>query len=288
MSSPAVATGGELPSTDRVILRIRAGGPDIIAGLRELFEYRDLLYFLAWRDVKVRYKQTAIGVAWAVLQPLSAMLVFSLFFGRLAKMPSDGIPYPLFALAGLMPWQLFAYALTNASTSLVVNEKIVSKVYFPRILVPTATVLAGLIDAAVALALLVLLMFWYGVTLSVTALMAPLFIVLGICTALGVSYWLSALDVKFRDVRYTLPLLTQLWLFATPVVYPSSLLPEPWRSIYGLNPMAGVVEGLRWALLGAPPPSWTMTLLSVVSVALLLAGGIWYFYKVERNLADVI
>ncbi len=256
--------------------------------LRELWQYRELLYILIWRDIKVRYKQTVIGAAWAVIQPFFAMVVFSLFFGQLAKIPSEGLPYPIFAYAALLPWQFFAKALTEASTSLVVNERVITKVYFPRLLVPTAVVLAGLLDFAIAFLILVGMMFFYGIMPSWAVLTIPFFLLLALMTALGVSFWLSALDVEYRDVRYTLPFLTQLWLFATPVVYPSTMVPEAWRALYGLNPMVGVIEGFRWALLRATPPEPMMLTVSVLATAVVFIGGLIYFRRMERTMADRI
>jgi lipopolysaccharide transport system permease protein len=256
--------------------------------LGAFWRYRELFYFLIWRDLKVRYKQTALGAAWAILQPLSTMIIFSLFFGRLAGLQVPGVPYPLFAYAGLLPWQFFAYALTNASTSLVVNERIVTKVYFPRILVPTAAVVAGAVDFALACPILAGMMLFYGVVPSWQIMFLPLFLVLVFGTALGVSLWLSALDVQYRDVRYTLPFLTQLWLFATPVVYPSSILPEPWRSLYGLNPMAGAIEGFRWAVLGLDYTPGPLLAVSVCAMFLVLITGAFYFRQTERALADIV
>lgn len=257
--------------------------------LRELWHFRELLYTLAWRDIKVRYKQTAIGAAWAVLQPLTAMVIFTLFLGRLAKLPSDGLPYPLFTYAGLLLWQFFARALGEASTSLVANERIVTKVYFPRLILPASVVLAGLVDFLIAAGLLVALMLYYGHAPGWTIAAAPLFVAMAVVLALGVSFWLSALDVEFRDVRYTLPFLTQVWLFATPVVYPGSLVPEGWRALYGLNPMVGVIEGFRWAVLGtASPPDATMLAVSGAVTAVLFVTGITFFRRMERTFADRI
>jgi lipopolysaccharide transport system permease protein len=256
--------------------------------LRELWQYRELLYILIWRDIKVRYKQTAIGAAWAVIQPFFAMVVFSLFFGRLAKIPSEGLPYPIFAYSALLPWQFFAKALTEASTSLVVNERVITKVYFPRLLVPTAVVLAGLLDFGIAFLILLGMMVFYGIMPSWLIVAIPLFLLLALITALGVSFWLSALDVEYRDVRYTLPFLTQLWLFATPVVYPSTMVPQAWRALYGLNPMVGVIEGFRWALLGSTPPEPVMLAVSSVAVILLFMSGLIYFRRMERTMADRI
>lgn len=255
---------------------------------RELWAARELLGFLVWRDVKVRYKQTALGVAWAVLQPLLAMIIFSIFFGRLAKMPSDGIPYPVFAYCGLLPWQLFAHALTESGNSLVTNERLITKVYFPRVVIPLAAVLAGVVDFVIAFMLLLGMMVAFHVVPGTAVVTLPCFMLLAVVTALAAGLWLSALNVRYRDVRYTIPFLTQFWLFATPVVYPSSLVPEAWRPLLGLNPMAGVVEGFRWALLGTPEAPWALLAVSaIVSVALLL-GGLVYFRRVERLFADVI
>ncbi|MBC8029387.1 MAG: ABC transporter permease [Pyrinomonadaceae bacterium] len=256
-------------------------------GLRELWDYRELLYFLTWRDVKVRYKQTALGAAWAIIQPVFMMLVFSLFFGRLAKMPSDGIPYPIFTFCALLPWQLFAHALTESSNSLVANERLITKVYFPRLVVPIAAVLGGLVDFGVAFVILLAMMAYYSIVPTVAIVALPGFIVLAIMTALAVGLWLSALNVKYRDVRYTINFLIQFWLFATPIAYPSSLVPEPWRALYGLNPMAGVVEGFRWALLGSNPPG-AMLWVSIAVVILLLVGGLYYFRRMEQQFADVV
>ena len=257
-------------------------------GLRELWAYRELLYFLTWRDVKVRYKQTALGAAWAIIQPLFMMLVFSLFFGRLAKIPSDGIPYPIFTFCALLPWQLFAHALTESSNSLVGNQNLITKVYFPRLVVPISAVLGGLVDFAVAFAILLVMMLYYGIVPTWAIVTLPGFILLAVMTALGVGLWLSALNVKYRDVRYTINFLIQFWLFATPVAYPSSLVPEKWRALYGLNPMAGVVEGFRWALLGKTEAPGAMLWVSVGVVILILVGGLYYFRRMEQEFADVV
>jgi len=256
--------------------------------LRELWDYRELLYFLTWRDVKVRYKQTALGAAWAIIQPLFMMLVFSLFFGRLAKVPSDGIPYPIFTFCALLPWQLFAHALTESSNSLVGNQNLITKVYFPRLVVPIAAVLGGLVDFAIAFAILLVMMFYYGVVPGWAIVTLPGFILLAVMTALGVGLWLSALNVKYRDVRYTITFLVQFWLFATPVAYPSSIVPAKWRALYGLNPMAGVVEGFRWALLGKTEAPGAMLWVSVAVVILILVGGLYYFRRMEQEFADVV
>jgi lipopolysaccharide transport system permease protein len=255
--------------------------------LGELWKYRELLYFLVWRDIKVRYKQTALGAAWAVLQPLLTMIVLTVFFGRLAKIPSNGVPYPLFAYTALLPWQLFAFALTESANSLVGNQSLITKVYFPRLIVPLASVLAGLVDFGISFVVLLILMSYYRIVPTATIVVLPLFIILAVATALSVGLWLSALNVQFRDVRYTIPFLTQFWLFATPVAYPSSLVPERWRVWYGLNPMTGVVEGFRWALLGKARSPGTSLWVSVLVVVLLLVGGLAYFRRMESTFADI-
>lgn len=256
--------------------------------LTEIWRYRELLIFLTRRDISVRYKQTVLGAAWAVLQPVLLMIVFTAVFGTLARVPSDGLPYPLFAFAGLLPWQLFAFALTESSNSLVANQRLITKVYFPRLVIPLASILPAVVDFGIAFLVLVVLMMWFGVVPTAAVIALPIFVGLALMTALGVGIWLSALNVEYRDVRYTLPFLTQLWLFATPIVYPASLLPEPWRTLLGLNPMAGVVEGFRWALLGTPAPSAPLLLVSSGVALVLLLTGALYFRRLERGFADVI
>lgn len=256
--------------------------------LRDLWEYRELLYFLMWRDIKVRYKQTVLGAAWAVLQPVLTMIIFSIFFGRLAGIPSDGLPYPVFTFAGLLPWQLFAHALTESGNSLVANQQLITKVYFPRLLIPMSAVLAGLVDFLIAFVVLIGLMLYYGITPTWAVLFLPLFLLFALGTALAVGLWLSALNVEYRDVRYTLPFLTQIWFFATPIAYSSSLLPEPWRVLYGLNPMAGVVEGFRWALFGKVGGIEPLIVVSALVVCALLFGGMAYFRRMEKTFADVV
>ena len=257
-------------------------------GLRELWAHRELVYFLTWRDIKVRYKQTALGAAWAIIQPLSTMVVFSLFFGRLAKVPSDGVPYPLFAFAALVPWTFFANGLTQSANSVVASQNLVTKVYFPRLAIPVATVLAGALDFVLAFLLLVVLMMYYGVTPSARVLLVVPFSLLALVTALGVGFWLAALNVQYRDVRYTVPFLVQIWLFATPIAYPSSLLSEPWRTIYGLNPMVAVVDGFRSALLGTPAPTTATVVVSSIAAIVVAIGGAIYFRRMERTFADVV
>lgn len=267
---------------------IRANDGWFSTSLNELWEHRGLVYFLCWRDIKVRYKQTFLGVAWAVLQPLFTVLVFTLFFGRLAKLPSDDIPYPLFALAGLVPWGFFSNALSQAANSVVNSAGLISKVYFPRLAVPLATILAGAVDFGVTLLLLGIMMAWYRVSLTWAILLLPVLSLIVAIAALGIGLWLSALNVKYRDVRYVLPFVTQLWMFATPIVYPSSLLPEHWRAFYGINPMAGVVEGFRWSLFNGNGPFPQIVLVSaVVSCLFLITGGL-YFRSTERSFADLI
>ena len=257
-------------------------------GLAELWKHRELLYFLTWREIKVRYKQTALGVGWAILQPLFAMLIFSLFFGRLGKLPSDGIPYPLFVFAGLVPWTFFSNALTSSSNSLVNSSHLISKIYFPRLALPLSSILSGLVDFGLAFCLLLVIMAYYRVAPSATSLWLPLLVLLAAVTSLGVGLWLSALNVEFRDIKHTLPFLTQMWMFGTPIAYPSSMLPAKWRILYGLNPMVGVVEGFRWALLGTGTRPEPMILVSSLAAVFLLVSGAYYFRRMERTFADVV
>lgn len=270
------------------VIRIQPTRGWAALNLRELWAYRELLYFLVWRDVKVRYKQTALGVAWVVLQPLATTLIFTIVFGNLAKMPSGDLPYAVFALAGLVPWNYFAGAFARGSTSLVASAHIVSKVYFPRLVIPIASVLAGLVDLGIVLLLLFALMLVYGIAPTPAILLLPLFLLLATATALGVSLWLSALNVQYRDVNYLTPFIAQFWLYATPVVYPSSLIPERWRALYGLNPMAGVVEGFRWALFGTGEAPGPMLLVSVLMVLALLVSGAFVFRRMEKSFADIV
>jgi lipopolysaccharide transport system permease protein len=256
--------------------------------VRELWHYRELVYFFAWRDIKVRYKQTVLGALWAIIQPILTMVIFSLFFGRLAKVPSDGLPYPIFSYAALVPWTFFANAITQASNSLVVSANMVKKIYFPRLALPIATVLAGVVDFVLAFLVLLGMMLYYGRVPTLNAVWLPFFLLLALITSLGVSLWLSAMNVQFRDVRYTVAFLTQAWLFMTPIAYPSSLLSEPWRTLYGLNPMAGVVEGFRWALLGTDTAPGAMTVVSGVVALALFVSGAFYFRRMEQGFADVL
>jgi len=253
----------------------------------EIWEYRELLLSFTLRDIKVRYKQTALGFLWALIQPLFIMLIFTIFFGRLAKIPSDGIPYPLFVLAALLPWTLFAEGITRSTASMITNANIMTKVYFPRLIMPVSGVLSPLVDFCVAFFLLVIMMAYFGFIPTINIIFLPLFIVLALATSLGIGLWLSALNVKFRDFQYTIPFMIQLGLFASPVVYPSSLIPESLRFLYGLNPMAGVIEGFRWALLGTEMPG-AMILVSVIVVLVALVSGAFYFRRMEQQYADVV
>ncbi len=271
-----------------VILVIRPSKAWRALDLAEVWKYRELILFLSWRDIKVRYKQTALGVAWAVIQPVFTMLVFSVFFGRLARIPSDGVPYPIFAFCALLPWQLFAYSLTESSNSLVANQQLITKVYFPRLVIPVSAVLAGLVDFAIAFVVLIGMIGYYRIIPTQAIWTLPLFVLLAVTLALGMGLWLSALNVRYRDVRYTLPFLTQIWLVATPIAYPSSLVPEQWRVLYGINPMAGVVEGFRWALLSTGNAPGTMLTVSVLVTLVIFVSGLYYFRRMERIFADTV
>jgi lipopolysaccharide transport system permease protein len=282
MTEPTASAFASLPVT-----RIEPSR-GLSLGLTELWQRRELLYFLAWRDIKLRYKQTVLGVAWVILQPLMTMVVFSLFFGRLAKIPSDGVPYPLFALAGLVPWMFFANGLAQSSASVVASGNLLKKVYFPRIMVPGSTFLGGLLDLGLALAVLGIGLLYYGVGLTIQTPLALAFLGLVVLTLMGAGLWLSALNVQYRDVRYVVPFLTQFWMFATPVAYPSSLLDEKWRFLYGLNPMAGAIEGFRWALLPTNQQPGPMLPVSIAVAFLLFITGLFYFRRVEKSFADVV
>ena len=257
-------------------------------GVRDLWLHRDLMFFLAWRDIKVRYAQAYLGVAWALLQPLLMMVIFTIFIGRLTKLPLEGIPYSVFVFSGLVPWTYFANAVGGATESLVVSSNLVSKVYFPRLAVPVGALLAWVPDLIIASVMLLGLMLLFGVVPAATSLLIPLFGVFAILAAASISTWLSALNVTYRDVRYAVPFIIQLWLFATPVIYPASLVPERWQFLFGLNPMAGVVEGFRWALFGAESPMWGMMSVSAIVTLVLFIGGLYNFRRVEHRFADVI
>jgi len=256
--------------------------------LNTLWQYRELLYFLVWRDIKVRYKQSALGVAWAILQPVLIVVVFSIFFGSFGQIPSDGFPYPIFTYVALLPWQLFAGSLSLAGTSLVMNQGLITKVYFPRLLVPLSAVFVGLVEFGISFVVLLGLMAYYGIAPTVAIFTLPIFIMLAILTAFGVGLWLSALNVQYRDVQHIIPFLIQIWLFATPIAYPSSMVPEQWRFLYGLNPMVGVIEGFRWALLGQTASLNVSTLISVIVITIVLVSGLIYFRRMERTFADVV
>lgn len=282
------AVGAEFPQLQPGVLRIQATRGWSSLGLRELWAYRELLYFLTWRDVKVRYKQTALGAAWAVIQPFFTMVVFSLFFGRLARIPSDGIPYPVFAYAALVPWTFFANGLAGSTNSLVGSSNLIKKVYFPRLAIPLATVLAEALDFTIAFVVLLAMMAYFGIVPTANVVWLPPLLLLAVMTSLGVGLWLSALNVQFRDVRYVVPFITQFWMFATPIAYPSSLLSEQWRTLYALNPMVGVVEGFRWALLGTTTAPGPMVLVSAGAAMVILVTGAFYFRRMERQFADVV
>jgi lipopolysaccharide transport system permease protein len=284
----AVATGGSAIPKDLHVLRIAPPSRWWAIPLGELWAYRELLYFFVWRDIKIRYKQTAIGAAWAVLQPFLTMLVFSLFFGRLAHIPSDGMPYPIFFYSALLPWMYFAAALQNATNTIVENQRLITKVYFPRLALPLSAVLSGLVDLGISFLMFFAMMVYYGIRPGAAMLWLPIFLLLTILTALGVGLWLSALNAIYRDVRYVLPFLVQFWMFASPVVYASSLVPEKWRWLYGLNPMAGVIEGFRWSLTSRGQPPGRMFVVSALVVIVVLLSGIGYFQKMETTVADVV
>ncbi len=276
------------PSGDFPVVHIGARRGLSAIDLAELWANQELLYFFIWRDIKVRYKQTAIGAAWAILQPVLTMLVFSLFFGRLAKIPSGGLPYPIFYYCALLPWTYFATAMQSATNIVVEQQRVITKVYFPRVILPVAAVLSGLVDFAVSFGVFVVMMVYYRIVPTSAILWLPGFLLLAVMTALGVGLWLSALNAMYRDVRYVLPFLVQFWMFASPVAYPSSLVPERWRWLYGLNPMAGVIEGFRWSLTGHGQPPGAMLAASSAAVILLVFSGLVYYHAVEGTIADVV
>jgi lipopolysaccharide transport system permease protein len=294
-SVPPSSAGGAVAAAEAV-LAATAGAPAIVhiapprglleLRLGELWEYRELLYFFVWRDVKVRYKQTVIGVAWVILQPLMTMGVFTIFFGRLAKLPSQGLPYPVFYFAALVPWTYFAQALQNCTTIVVANQHVITKVYFPRLVLPLAAVCSGLVDFVIGFAVMIVLTLSFGIHPPATVLLLPVFLLLAVATALGVGLWTSALNALYRDVASIIPFVVQFWMLASPVAYPSSLVPERWRWLYGLNPMAGVIDGFRWALTGTGKPPGAQMLISAVVVLALVAGGLIFFQRVEGTVAD--
>jgi lipopolysaccharide transport system permease protein len=287
MSGTTAVAAPAVPSNSAV-LRIAPPSRWWELPLGEMWDYRELLYFFVWRDIKIRYKQTAIGAAWAVLQPFLTMLVFSLFFGRLAHIPSQGLPYPIFYYSALLPWMYFAGALQNATNTIVENQRLITKVYFPRLILPFSSVLSGLVDFGISFLMFAAMMIYYGIRPSAAVLWLPVFLLLAVLTALGVGLWLAALNAIYRDVRYVLPFLVQFWMFASPVAYPSSLVPEKWRWLYGLNPMAGVIEGFRWSLAGKGVPPGHLIIVSAAVVVAVLLSGIAYFQKMETTIADVV
>jgi lipopolysaccharide transport system permease protein len=287
-----VSLAGATPPTDIQVpfVTIQPSSGWAPLRLRELWNFRELLYFLTWAEVKIKYKQASLGVAWAVIQPVFTMIVFAIFFGRLAGIDAEtgGIPYPIFAYSALVPWTFFATALSNGGNSLVRFQQVITKVYFPRLMVPTANVLSGVIDLGIAAVVLLVMMFYYGLVPGVEILTLPFFALLAVITAIGGAMWLSALNVEYRDVRYVIPFLVQFWLFSTPVAYPTSLVPEQWRVLYGLNPMVGVVEGFRWALFDGADPPGLMLIPSVLVALAITISGLYYFRRMERTFADVV
>jgi len=270
-------------------LRLEPSNGWVALKLDELWEYRELLFFLTWRDITVRYKQTVLGVTWAIIQPFMTMIVFTLFFGNLAQIPSDGIPYPIFSYAALVPWGFFAAGLASSSNSLIGSSNLIKKVYFPRLIIPISAVFSGIIDFLLAFILLILMMLYFGISLTVNIIFLPLFLLLAFITALGVGLWMSAMNVQFRDVRYVIPFITQFWLFATPIAYPSSLIEnELLRTLYGINPMVGVIEGFRWALLGVDTAPGPILIVSFIAAIVLFVSGLFYFRRMEKTFADVV
>ena len=287
-ADPSVSAPASAQASTTATVRIEPPRAWLELRLREVWMYRELLYFFIWRDLKVRYKQTVIGVAWVLLQPLMSMGVFTIFFGRLAKLPSDGLPYPVFYFAALAPWTYFSTALTTTTNVVVENQRVITKVYFPRLILPFSSVLSGLVDFGIAFVVLLALVLGYGLRPGVNALWLPFLLLLALATALGIGLWLSALNALYRDVKYVTPFLVQFWMLASPVAYPSSLVPAKWRWLYGLNPMAGVIEGFRWALTGHGQPQGELMLASAVAVLVLLVGGLAFFQRMEGTVADLV
>jgi lipopolysaccharide transport system permease protein len=288
MVSLSASTSASLPLPSGASSTIRIEPPRgfFELRLREVWAYRELLYFFIWRDVKIRYKQTAIGVLWVILQPVLNMLVFTLFFGRLAKLPSDGLPYPVFYFAALIPWTYFSYSLSSTTSIVVDSQNLITKVYFPRLILPISAALSGLVDFAIGFIVLSIVCFAYGILPTLAALWLPVLLLLALFTALGAGLWFSALNALYRDVRYVIPFLIQFWMFASPVAYPSSLVPARWRWLYGLNPMAGVIDGFRWAITGHGRAPGLLLLASSAAVAVVLLGGVFFFNRMESTVAD--
>jgi lipopolysaccharide transport system permease protein len=277
-----------IPALPLPQMRISASQGLLRLDLRELWEYRELLYFFVWRDVKVRYKQTAIGATWAILQPFMTMVVFTLFFGKLAHIPSNGLPYPIFYYTALLPWAYFSTALQGATNTVVDHQNVITKVYFPRLILPCSAVVAGLVDFAVSFVVLLGMLLYYRIHPTWTVLLIPILLLLAVFTALGVGLWLSALNAMYRDVRYVMPFLIQFWLFASPVAYPSSMVPQRWRLLYGLNPMAGVIEGFRWAIAGHGQAPGLMFAVSGAVILVVLVGGLAFFQRMQSTIADYV
>jgi lipopolysaccharide transport system permease protein len=296
MTHPSLSSSPPVPKADEIVLYLRPSHGWAALNLLELWRFRELIYFLTWRDILVRYKQTALGAAWAVLQPVFTMVVFTFFFGKLAKVPTDNIPYPLFSFTALLPWGLFTKAIGDAGRSLVQQRSMITKVYFPRLVIPFATVFSGVVDFAIAFGVLILMMVYYNlipggsfrIAPTPAILTLPLFLLLALITALGVGLWLSALNVIYRDINHIIPFLTQVWLFITPIAYSTKLIPEKWQLIYALNPMAGVVEGFRWALLGRGSVPGLSLAISILISLLILVSGLFYFRRMERTFADTV
>jgi lipopolysaccharide transport system permease protein len=287
-SQPSFVSKEAGAEPEQPLIKIRPSKGWVALNLGDLWVYRELLYFLTWRDIKVRYKQTFLGASWAIMQPLFTMLLFTLFFGKLAKIPSDGVPYPIFAYAGLLPWTFFSNAVTNSGNSLVGSSNLITKVYFPRMIIPGAAVGAGLVDFAIAFVILIVMMVYYGVAVTWSITMLPVLVALTTLFALGVGMWTSAMNVKYRDIRYALPFLIQLWLFASPVIYPASLMPEKWRWVLWLNPLAGIIEGFRSSLFGRIGFNWTALSLSFVVTLGLLVYSAYTFRRMEKLFADIV
>lgn len=275
-----------MTSPKQTVIRPPSKWPNI--DLQEIWAYRELLLILAWRDVSVRYKQSVVGIGWAILQPLLMTLIFTIVFGKFAKLPSEGVPYPIFTFCALLPWNYFARSLTDSSNSLVGSAHLVTKVYFPRLVLPLSKVLAGLIEFGIGFVILVGMMIWYGIAPTAGLLLLPLFLLFAMVTSLAIGLWLTAINVKYRDVVFVVPFIVQFWMYASPVAYSITIVPERWQWLYGLNPMVGVIEGFRWALLGKTPPNPEVILISMACVLLLLVGGLFYFKHMERTFADII